>query len=352
MSLILQSEKMIYVDENITPDDDVITPFEYRDVKIKKDENPSDKYTILPELGRGSFGTVFLCKDKQNNMELAVKVVGYKKKKEKIMMETEIDILASLHHPTIICIYDAFDYGNKLYCFMELIQGGELFERVIDEDFILTERACACFIRQICDAIEYMHSKRIIHLDLKPENVLCLSKQGNRIKIIDFGFARRYDPNKNLQVMFGTAEFSAPEVVLFEDIGPFTDMWSIGVICYVLLSGLSPFVGADDYETMTNVSFAKYSFEYASFDQISPVAKDFIEKLLVKESSKRMKAKNALKHEWLIQLDSLPPGVTLSLTKTKLKRYVILRRWRKAALSVMFINKLNKLSNSHLINNY
>lgn len=92
------------------------------------------------------------------------------------------------------------------------------------------------------------------------------------------------------------------------------------------LSGLSPFVGTDDYETMTNVSFSKYSFDYAPFDEISSVAKDFIEKLLVKETSKRMKAKNALKHEWLIQLDSLSPDVTLSLTKTKLKRYVILRR--------------------------
>lgn len=82
-------------------------------------------FFFLVILGRGSFGTVFLCKDKQNNMELAVKVVGYKKKKEKIMMETEIGILASLQHPAIICIYDAFDYGNKLYCFMELIQGGK-----------------------------------------------------------------------------------------------------------------------------------------------------------------------------------------------------------------------------------
>ena len=89
---------------------------------------------------------------------------------------------------------------------------------------------------------------------------------------------------------------------------------------------MSPFVGADDYETMTNVSFAKYSFDYAPFDEITEVAKDFIEKLLVKEGSKRMKAKNALKHEWLVQLDSMSPGIALSLTKTKLKRYVILRR--------------------------
>lgn len=320
---------MIYVDENLTPEE-VKPPFEYQGKVSIKEENPTEKFNILPELGRGSFGTVFLCNERSSGLELAVKIVPYKKKKEKTMMEMEIDILSTLNHPAIISIYDAFDYNNKLYCFMELVQGGELFERVIDEDFVLTERACACFIRQICEAIEYMHSKRIIHLDMKPENVLCLSKQGNRIKIIDFGFARKYDPSKNLQVMFGTAEFSAPEVVSFEDIGPWTDMWSIGVICYVLLSGLSPFVGQDDFETMTNVSFAKYSFDYAPFEEISSSAKDFIEKLLIKEPAKRMKAKNALKHEWLTQLDCISEStqrdVALSLTKTKLKRYVILRR--------------------------
>lgn len=136
------------------------------------------------------------------------------------------------------------------------IQGGELFERVIEEDYILTEKACTVFMRQICEAVEFIHSKNILHLDLKPENVsyntlrtrylnehlhcmyvrqvLCLTKTGNRIKIIDFGMARRYDPNKKLQILFGTPEFVAPEIVNFDSISYYTDMWSIGVICYVL----------------------------------------------------------------------------------------------------------------------
>lgn len=97
---------------------------------------------------------------------------------------------------------DVFFFG-----FLCSIQGGELFERVIEEDYVLTEKACTVFIRQICEGIDFLHSRNVLHLDLKPENVLCLSRQGNRIKIIDFGMARRYDPTKKLQILFGTAEF-------------------------------------------------------------------------------------------------------------------------------------------------
>lgn len=114
------------------------------------------------------------------------------------------------------------------------INGGELFERVIDDEFTLTEKACTIFVKQICEGVAFIHSQNILHLDLKPENIMCLTKTGNRIKIIDFGLARYYDPQKKLQVLFGTPEFAAPEVVNFDVIGYYTDMWSVGVICYVL----------------------------------------------------------------------------------------------------------------------
>lgn len=87
------------------------------------------------------------------------------------------------------------------------IEGGELFERVIEEDYFLTEKACTVFMRQICEGVDYLHSQGVLHLDLKPENVLCMTKTGNRIKIIDFGMARRFDPEKKLQILFGTPEF-------------------------------------------------------------------------------------------------------------------------------------------------
>lgn len=121
-----------------------------------------------------------------------------------------------------------------LYLYFHSIGAGELFERVIGEDFVLTERDCVHFLRQICDGVSYMHASSVLHLDLKPENILCISENTNRIKIIDFGLARVYKPGDSVKVMLGTPEFIAPEVISYDEIGFTTDMWSIGVICYVL----------------------------------------------------------------------------------------------------------------------
>ncbi|XP_017891279.1 death-associated protein kinase 3-like isoform X2 [Ceratina calcarata] len=230
---------------------------------------------------------------------LAAKVVNTAKKEDRRAVEREVEIMRRLQHPRLIQLYDAIDTGKQIYVILELIEGGELFERVIDDDFVLTERSCAVFMRQICEGIEFVHRQHILHLDLKPENILCLTKEGNRIKIIDFGLAREYDPKKKLQVLFGTPEFVAPEVVNFDQIGYGTDMWSIGVICYVLLSGLSPFMGDTDIETMANVTIAKYDFDHDAFAEISEDAKDFIQCLLVKDKDKRMSASQCKEHRWL-----------------------------------------------------
>ncbi|KPM08807.1 myosin light chain kinase, smooth muscle-like protein [Sarcoptes scabiei] len=248
---------MIYVDES-EPEGESEPPFQPRNVKVKR-TNPTSEYVLGEELGRGKFGIVRRCHEKSTNKKLAAKFINTTCPQDRKDVEREVDII---------------------------IEGGELFERVIDDDFVLTEKACAIFVRQICEGLDYIHSKSIIHLDMKPENVLCVTRTGNRIKLIDFGFARKYD--KGLQVMFGTPEFAAPEVINFEDVGYTTDMWAVGVITYVLLfpirlSGLSPFMGDSDLETMANVTRAEFDFNDESFDPISEQAKDFISKLLVKD---------------------------------------------------------------------
>ncbi|OAD52609.1 Myosin light chain kinase, smooth muscle, partial [Eufriesea mexicana] len=291
--------------------------FPYRDVLVRRGVEFKDHYDIQSEIGRGKFGTVYRCKEKVSGLMLAAKVVSTAKKEDRRAVEREVEIMRRLQHPRLIQLYDAIDTGKQVYVILELIEGGELFERVIDDDFVLTERSCAVFMRQICEGIEFIHRQNILHLDLKPENILCLTKEGNRIKIIDFGLAREYDPKKKLQVLFGTPEFVAPEVVNFDQIGYGTDMWSIGVICYVLLSGLSPFMGDTDIETMANVTIAKYDFDHDAFANISEDAKDFIRCLLVKDKDNRMTAVQCREHPWLAKKPSTQQQTEETVTISK-----------------------------------
>ncbi|XP_049878671.1 probable serine/threonine-protein kinase fhkE isoform X2 [Pectinophora gossypiella] len=297
---------MIHVDET-DPVGEIEPPFPCRDVTIKRSTDVNDFYEMLSEIGRGKFGTVYLCREKSTGLELAAKLVSVVRRDERRNVEREVDVMRRLRHPRLIQLYDAYEWGKHMCVVLELITGGELFERVIDEDFVLTERACTVFMRQICEGIEFVHRQNILHLDMKPENILCLTKTGNRIKIIDFGLARFYDPEKKLQVLFGTPEFVAPEVVNFDQIGYGTDMWSVGVICYVLLSGLSPFMGETDIETMANVTVAKYDFDDEAFNEISEDAKDFIRKLLVKDKECRPSAAECLRHQWLVRRPHTTP---------------------------------------------
>ncbi|XP_042213474.1 uncharacterized protein LOC121860407 isoform X2 [Homarus americanus] len=293
---------MIVVDD-CDPEGELPDPFPPRNVKVKQDVDMHTFYDIKKEIGRGRFGTVYLVEDKATRQKFAAKFVNTKRNQDRTNVGREVEIMKALNsespHPRLIQLYDAYDMIKEMCLVLEIVDGGELFERVINDDFILSEKACTVFIRQICQGIEFIHSKNILHLDMKPENILCLSREGNRVKICDFGLARRYDPRKKLQVLFGTPEFVAPEVVNFEPISFGTDMWSVGVICYVLLSGLSPFMGHNYVETMTNVTHNKYDFEDEAFNYISDEAKEFIQKLLVLDKSLRLTPAQCLRDDWL-----------------------------------------------------
>ncbi|XP_029731948.1 death-associated protein kinase related isoform X3 [Aedes albopictus] len=289
---------MIHVDET-DPVGDAPPPFPYREVKIERDVDAKQLYELSTEIGRGKFGVVHVCKEKSTGTRLAAKFIQIVKKGDRRNIEREVHMMNVLRHPKIAQLYGAYEFDRTFCMVMELVEGGELFDRVLDEKFILTEKACSIFMRQICDAIGYIHSNNIVHLDLKPENILCLTESGNRIKIIDFGLAREYDPDNKLQVLFGTPEFVAPEVVNFEAISFATDMWSVGVIAYVLVSGLSPFAGEDDIQTMANITIGRYDFLDEAFDTVSEEAIDFINRCLVKEQKERITAEQALKHKWI-----------------------------------------------------
>ncbi|CAF4751504.1 unnamed protein product [Rotaria sp. Silwood1] len=333
---------------DVVLEDDIDPPFEPRVVVVQKNKPVTDQYELLEFLGRGKFGEVKKCRERATKHLLAAKFIQINKEQDRIEAFNEIEIMKALQHPRLLQLYDAFETKSDICLIMELITGGELFERVIDEDFILTERLCELYMMQICEGVNFMHSCNIIHLDMKPENVLCLNRNGHRIKIIDFGLARKFVPDRQLKVLFGTPEFVAPEVINFDRIGFGTDMWSVGVICYVLLSGLSPFMGDNDNDTYANINRANYDFDDEAFTDISDEAKDFISKLLLKnkEYYKRLQAKECLAHPWLTRrpkLVSTPndeEAAEKKLSTKKLRRFVIRRRWQKAVNALLALKRM------------
>ncbi|KAK7158536.1 hypothetical protein R3I94_004996 [Phoxinus phoxinus] len=275
-------------------------PFKHRVVSAKPNQI-NNFYTINRQeiLGGGRFGQVHRCMENSSGLTLAAKIIKAKSQKEKDVVKNEIQVMNQLDHANLIQLYAAYESRNDIILVLEYVDGGELFDRIIDENYKLMELDTVMFIRQICEGLRYMHKMYILHLDLKPENILCISRVTNKVKIIDFGLARKYQPREKLRVNFGTAEFLSPEVVNYDFVSFNTDMWSLGVITYMLLSGLSPFLGDDENQTLNNILACQWNFEEDEFSEVSPEAKDFISKLLVVDKSWRIGATEALKHPWL-----------------------------------------------------
>ncbi|XP_058655413.1 myosin light chain kinase 3 isoform X3 [Onychostoma macrolepis] len=275
-------------------------PFSHRVVSAKPNQI-NNFYTINRQevLGGGRYGQVHKCIENSSGLTLAAKIIKARSQKEKEVVKNEIQVMNQLDHANLIQLYAAYESRNDVILVLEYVDGGELFDRIIDENYKLTELDTVMFIRQICEGLRYMHKMYILHLDLKPENILCVSRLTNKVKIIDFGLARKYQPREKLRVNFGTPEFLSPEVVNYDFVSFNTDMWSLGVITYMLLSGFSPFLGDDENETLNNILACKWNFEEDEFSEVSEEAKDFISKLLVVDKSWRIGATEALKHPWL-----------------------------------------------------
>uniref|UniRef100_A0A5F8A9U2 Myosin light chain kinase family member 4 n=1 Tax=Macaca mulatta TaxID=9544 RepID=A0A5F8A9U2_MACMU len=263
-------------------------PFDHRIVTAKQGAVNSF-YTVSKTeiLGGGRFGQVHKCEETATGLKLAAKIIKTRGMKDKEEVKNEISVMNQLDHANLIQLYDAFESKDDIVLVMEYVDGGELFDRIIDENDNLTELDTILFMKQICEGIRHMHQMYILHLDLKPENILCVNRDAKQIKIIDFGLARRYKPREKLKVNFGTPEFLAPEVVNYDFVSFPTDMWSVGVIAYMLLSGLSPFLGDNDAETLNNILACRWDLEDEEFQDISEEAKEFISKLLIKEKRRR-----------------------------------------------------------------
>ncbi|NXT25676.1 MYLK2 kinase, partial [Syrrhaptes paradoxus] len=323
-------------------------PFAHRIVTLRT-ASVSSIYNLSSKeiLGGGKFGEVHTCTEKQTGLKLAAKVIRKQGSKDKEMVLLEIDVMNQLNHRNLIQLYDAIETPREIILFMEFVEGGELFERIVDDDYHLTEVDCMVFVRQICEGIRFMHHMRVLHLDLKPENILCVAATGHMVKIIDFGLARRYNPQEKLKVNFGTPEFLSPEVVNYEQVSYATDMWSMGVITYMLLSGLSPFLGDNDTETLNNVLAANWYFDEETFESVSEEAKDFVSNLIIKEKSARLSAGQCLQHPWLNNLAEKAKRCNRRLkSQVLLKKYVMRRRWKKNFIGVCAANRFRKITSS------
>uniref|UniRef100_A0A672MPX7 non-specific serine/threonine protein kinase n=1 Tax=Sinocyclocheilus grahami TaxID=75366 RepID=A0A672MPX7_SINGR len=252
------------------------------------------------------FAIVKRCKEKSTGVEYAAKFIKKRQSRasrrgvRREEIEREVDILQDLQHPNIITLHDVYENRTDVVLILELVSGGELFDFLAQKESLCEEEATE-FIKQILNGVQYLHSKKIVHFDLKPENIMLLDNniQLPRIKLIDFGLAHRIKDGVEFKNIFGTPEFVAPEIVNYEPLGLEADMWSIGVITYILLSGASPFLGDSKQETLANISAVNFEFDEEFFGSTSELAKSFIRQLLVKDTRKRLKIQDALNHPWI-----------------------------------------------------
>ncbi|KAF4113008.1 death-associated protein kinase 1 isoform X4 [Onychostoma macrolepis] len=317
-------------------------------------ENVEDYYEIGDELGSGQFAVVKKCRHKSTGVEYAAKFIKKRRSKSsrrgvsKDDIEREVSILKEIQHPNVITLHNVFENKNEVILILELVAGGELFDFLAEKESLSEEEATE-FLKQILDGVSYLHSKQIAHFDLKPENIMLLNRSvpHPRIKLIDFGLAHKIDFGNDFKNIFGTPEFVAPEVVNYEPLGLEADMWSIGVITYILLSGASPFLGENKQETLANVSAVDYEFDEEFFSNTSALAKDFIARLLLKDPKKRMTILDSLQHPWIKPKDTQQAlsRKESAVNMEKFKKFAARRKWKQ---SVRLISLCNRLSRSFL----
>jgi len=294
---------------------------------MEEAEALTSKYEIGEELGRGAFSVVKVGTNRKTRDRVAVKIIDRNdvgKDYEK-NLRMEMDILRRVDHPNIIALLEMIEAGNKLYFVMELVTGGELFDRIVEKGSYSEEDA-KILVRKIVSAIEYLHKQNIAHRDLKPENLLVKSVEDDtEVKIADFGLSKIIDKDKMMQTACGTPGYVAPEVLNAEGYDKEVDMWSVGVITYILLCGFPPFYSESVPEVFEQIMKAEYDYPEEYWDEISAEAKDFIDHLLVVDVAKRLTAEQSLNHPWLRQ-SSKKKSTPLGKLQQKMNNWIHVRK--------------------------
>ena len=253
-------------------------------------------------LGSGRYGTVKECTHRSSGQTFAVKSVEKSKVGRLEYLQREVHMLSIVDHENIIKMVDCYEDLQYVHIVTENCTGGELYDKVIrnvTEDGCLPEGKAARIIKQILRAVSYLHKKNCIHRDIKPENCMFkTSSEGSSIRLIDFGLSCYHsDEEPNLSARVGSCYYMSPQLLL-RDYDRSADLWSVGVVAYILLCGYSPFNGDNDQEVIEAIHRCEYTFVHG-WDDVSDDALDFIQSLLIKDPSKRLSADEALIHPWL-----------------------------------------------------
>ncbi|GIY55923.1 hypothetical protein CDAR_566731 [Caerostris darwini] len=286
-----------------------------------------DFYDIGDELGRGTQAITYHAVKRETGDSYAAKSM-HGKGKLKEFMKAEMDIMNQLCHPKLVRLRDAFETKDTLTLVTDICGGGEILNNIIKRGGI-TERDVANYVKQILEGLDYMHSRYVGHLGLTIGDVMMARVNSNDIRFGDFSLAARLLPGKDYFLEYGHPEFVAPEIANKLPATVLADMWSVGVITYLLLSGISPFLGEHDRETLTRVQQGKINFVEDAFTGVSDDAKDFMSKLLVFDPKGRLDVKSALQHRWIkYHMDKDRPSASERLLNNldRLKDYQ--KKWR------------------------
>ncbi|KAH6765942.1 calcium-dependent protein kinase 17 [Perilla frutescens var. hirtella] len=301
-------------------------------------EDVRNTYTMGKELGRGQFGVTHLCTNKHTGEQFACKTIAKRKLANNEDVEDVRREVQIMHHltgqPNIVQLRGAYEDKHSVHLVMELCAGGELFDRIIAKGHY-TERAAASLLRTIVQIVHTCHSMGVIHRDLKPENFLLLSKDEDApLKATDFGLSVFYKEGDIFKDIVGSAYYIAPEV-LKRRYGPEADIWSVGVMLYILLSGVPPFWAESENGIFNAILRGHVDFSCDPWPAISPGAKDIIRKMLNSDPRQRLSAFQVLNHPWIKEDGEAPDTPLDNAVLDRLKQFRAMNQFKKVALRVI-----------------
>ena len=272
--------------------------------KILHCENIKDLYDIKEKIGEGKYASVYKAKHKPSERIVAIKIIEKENlnSNEFNMIKNEIDILKICQHPNIVKLYDVYEDIERIHIIMELIEGPDLFCYLEQKDFDIEESEANKIINKLSSALYYLNVFGIVHRDIKPENILLTNNSLNYdIKIIDFGLGIILGPKEKSEQPFGTVSYASPEVLCGNEYDKSVDIWSLGILTYLLLVGRLPFDHPEDDENeiARQTINAPLPFTEQKWNIISEETKDFVNKCLEKEPCNRIKITDILQHKWI-----------------------------------------------------